>query len=151
MPIECVCRVAIKASPAACFTVLADPAGWHEWARDLDRVDVLDVGRAGRAARVRAEVTILGVAQHAVLEVLGEPEAHALRFKSVESVDAATIAGLVRFLPSGAITTMDVDVRITLVRPPGARVERMVSRKIETALTRDLVRHIERLERSDRS
>ena len=35
-------------------------------------------------------------------------------------------------------------LRMELVNPKAARIERMVSRKIDTALSRDLRRHIER-------
>jgi hypothetical protein len=36
---------------------------------------------------------------------------------------------------------------MTLVKPKADRIERMVSRKVETALSRDLRRHIERTAR----
>ena len=39
---------------------------------------------------------------------------------------------------------MRYSLRMVLVKPKADRIERMVSRKIDTALSRDLRRHIER-------
>ena len=150
MAIECVCRAAIKASPAACFAAFANPAEWSAWARDLDRVDVLHPGDAERPARVRMAVTILGVEHHAVLDVQADPAASVLNCTLVESDEASGIDAAFRFDPDGSGATMRADLRVTLVRAHGQRIERMVSRKLETTLTRDLVRHIERTERAAR-
>jgi hypothetical protein len=148
MPIACVCRTPLKASPADCFHALADPKGWPEWARDLDRVDVLEAGEADRPARVRATATIGGYVQSIVLDVAGDPDAHALIFRLVEGAGLEAVDGSLGFGPAPGGTVMAVDIRIRLTRDRTPRIERMLSRRIETALTRDFVRHVERARRT---
>ncbi|HUR09141.1 MAG TPA: SRPBCC family protein [Nonomuraea sp.] len=147
MPINCVCRATIKASPADCFTALADTRGWADWVRDLDRMDVLDPGEAGRPARVRASATLGGYEHQVVLDVVADPDAGSLTLDLVEGAGLEAIRGALGFSPVAGGALMAADIRITLAKNRPARIERMLSRRIETALTRDFVRHVARQRR----
>ncbi len=147
MPIECVCEADIKASPAACLDVAADASRWTEWARDLERVQVLVPFVGDQPMRVSIEIEILGVEKSAIVDVVADPEAHALTFGLVESPSLSEFAGGVRFRADGARTRMHAEISGTLIRTYAPRIERMASRKIETALTRDFVRFVERSRR----
>jgi hypothetical protein len=67
-----------------------------------------------------------------------------LRFTLVEARKLASLDGSFRFGPDPAGALMRYQLRMVLVKPKAARIERMVARKIDTALSRDLRRHIER-------
>jgi hypothetical protein len=138
--IECVCQADIKASAATCLQVATDAARWREWARDLDRVEILSPD----PMRVAITISILGEEKSAVIDLHTDPDNNAMTFTLVESESVSDFTGGVRFSGNGSRTRMDADVHATLIRPRAARIERMASRKIETALTRDFLRHVER-------
>lgn len=144
MAIECDGRVRVEARPADCFAVLAKVEGWREWARDLERATVLTRDDRGRAERVNVGVEILGQDYDATVDMAYDEEGHGVSLSLAEAPELSAMAAELRFTPSGAGSAMNFRVGMTLVSPKAPRIERMVSRKIETALTRDLVRHIER-------
>ena len=144
MAIECVCRADIKAAAVACFETAVDALRWREWARDLDRVDVLRPLSGSDPMRVDITIAILGEEKSAIIDLFADPEANAMTFELVESQSLDAFAGGVRFTPDGSRSRMDANLHAVLTRPRAARIERMVSRKIETALTRDFLRYMER-------
>ena len=148
MLIECICRATIAASPAQCFAALSDTKGWTHWVRDLDRIEILDPGEATRPARVRAAATLGGSEQHVLLDVVSDPIANALALRLVEGPGLESVDGTLGFAPNpaGALMAADIGIRLTRSRTP--RIGRMLSRRIETVLTRDFVRHVERAQRA---
>jgi len=143
MAVECVGDVGIEAPPAVCFALAADLEQWTEWARDLERVDVLERADGGRPARARMVADLFGKEFDATV-AFHHQSPDELRFTLVEARKLAALDGSFRFEPESAGTRMSYRLRMVLVKPKAARIERMVSRKIDTALSRDLRRHIER-------
>jgi len=133
------------AAPApSCYAAVADSAGWREWARDLERVEVLERDSGGRARAVEVELEVFGQVYTARVAVSYDDPALAVRFGLIEAASLTELTGEIGFSPSGSEATMAYRISMTLVRTKAPRIERMVSRKIETALVRDLARHIER-------
>lgn len=145
--IECDCEAEIRASPADCLTVAADASRWQEWARDLERVRVLAPLGESTPMRVEVAIEIFGVEKSATIDISVDRDAHALTFAMVESPSLTEFAGGVRFIGNGPRSRMAADLRAELIRHKTARIERMAGRKIETALTRDFVRYVERSRR----
>jgi hypothetical protein len=144
LSIECACEATIKASPAACLAAAADASRWREWARDLEQVNLIAPGSADTPLRVEVVIEILGVEKRATVDVVVDHEVHSLRFGLVESPSLSAFSGGLRFSGEGSRAHMAAEVRGTLIRHYAPRIERMASRKIETALTRDFVRFVER-------
>ena len=144
MAVECVGDVGIEAAPAVCFSAAADLEQWTEWARDLERVEVLDRHADGRPARVRVVADLFGKEFDATVDLHHDKAPDELRFTLVEARKLAALDGAFRFEPDSGGTRMSYRLRMVLVKPKAARIERMVSRKIDTAFSRDLRRHIER-------
>ncbi|MBA3745505.1 SRPBCC family protein [Sporichthya sp.] len=144
MSIECVCQASLKASPQAGFAVLADVGRWPEWARDLERVVVHPHGPDGGPLRVTVVVEIFGEEFDGTVEIVPDPVNHAITFGLTECEHLQGMSGVLRFDPVGSGSRLDVKLSGTLTQPRGSRVDRLLSRRIETALTRDLVRYIER-------
>ncbi len=147
MSIDYVCKVPIKASPAECMAGVADPASWSDWARDVERVTALGPGAAEGSTRVEVVVAIMGYEHGATIDVAPDADGFGLRFVLAAAADLTAVDGGFRFTDDGSGTAMACEVHATLARPPTARIERMLGRRIETALSRDLVRHIERARR----
>lgn len=144
MAIECVGDVGIEAPPAACFAAAADLERWTEWARDLERVEVIDRTDTGRPARARLVADLFGKEFDAIVDFHHDKAPDELRFGLVEARKLAVLDGSFRFEPESGGTRMAYRLHMVLVKPKAARIERMVARKIDTALSRDLRRHIER-------
>jgi hypothetical protein len=144
MAIECVGDVGVEAPPALCFTAAADLERWTEWARDLERVEVLARGDGGRPTQVRMVADLFGKEFDALVDFHHDKAPDELRFSLVEARKLASLQGSFRFEPESGGTRMAYRLHMALVKPKAARIERMVSRKIDTALSRDLRRHIER-------
>ena len=144
MAVECDGDVEVEAGPAAAFAVTADLERWPEWARDLERVEVLERDDQGRASRARVVVDLFGKEFDAVIafDYAGAPDQ--LRFTLVEARKLASLDGSFGFEPGSGGSRLRYAIKLVLVKPKAARIERMVSRKIDTALSRDLRRHIER-------
>lgn len=53
-------RISIAASPAACFAVAADFAGYPKWAADIKSVEVLQHDTEGRGTKVRFRAAAMG-------------------------------------------------------------------------------------------
>jgi Polyketide cyclase / dehydrase and lipid transport len=144
MAIECVGDAGIEAPPAVCFATTADLERWTEWARDLERVEVLDRTGGGLPTRVRMVADLFGKEFDAIVDFHHDKAPDELSFSLVEARKLAALEGSFRFEPDSRGTRMTYRLRMVLVKPKAARIERMVSRKIDTALSRDLRRHIER-------
>lgn len=144
MAVECVGNVGVEAAPGVCFSTTADLERWTEWARDLERVEVVDRGDDGRPVRVRLVADLFGKEFDATVDFHHEKAPDELSFTLVEARKLATLEGAFRFEPEAGGTRLSYRLRLVLVKPKAARIERMVSRKIDTALSRDLRRHIER-------
>jgi hypothetical protein len=142
--VECVGNVDVEAAPGVCFSTTADLERWTEWARDLERVEVLDRGDDGRPVRVRLVADLFGKEFDATVDFHRDKAPAELSFTLVEARKLATLEGSFRFEPEAGGTRLSYRLRMVLVKPKAARIERMVSRKIDTALSRDLRRHIER-------
>jgi Polyketide cyclase / dehydrase and lipid transport len=142
--VECTGDVGIEAPPATCFSAAADLERWTEWARDLERVEVLERRADGRPARARMVADLFGKEFDAVVDFHHDNAPDELRFTLVEARKLAALDGSFRFDADRGGTRMSYTLRMVLVKPKAARIERMVSRKIDTALSRDLRRHIER-------
>ena len=119
MAVECVGDVGIEAPPAVCFATAAD----------IERCMVAD---------------LFGKEFDATVAFHHDQAPDELRFSLVEARKLASLDGLFRFEPEPGGTRMRYRLRMVLVKPKAARIERMVARKIDTALSRDLRRHIER-------
>ena len=144
MAVECAGEVGIEAAPDVCFSITADLERWTEWARDLERVEVLDRHAAGPPARARMVADLFGKEFDATVDFHHDKAPDELRFTLVEARKLAALEGAFRFEPTSGGTRMSYRLHMVLVKPKAARIERMVSRKIDTALSRDLRRHIER-------
>lgn len=144
MPIECVCEARIKASPAECFAAVLDAGRWKDWARDLEQVEVVSSFGDETPMQVSIVIEIMGVQKGAIVELVRDPESHSVTFDLVESKSLDAFAGHARIRPDGSGSRMAVEVRATMTRPRGPRIDRMVARKFETAITRDFVRYVER-------
>jgi len=144
MAVECIGDVGIDAPPAVCFGAAAAIERWTEWARDLDRVEVLERGDHGRPEEARMVADLFGKEFDATLDFHHDKAPDELRFSLVEARKLATLEGSFRFEPDSRGTRMAYRLHMVLVKPKAARIERMVSRKIDTAFSRDLRRHIER-------
>jgi hypothetical protein len=142
--IECVGDFEIEAPPAVCFSATAKLESWTEWARDLERVDVLERDGVGRPGRVRMVADLFGKEFDATVDFDHAKAPEELAFRLVEARKLAQLEGAFRFEPAAGGTRMSFRLLMVLVKPKAARIERMVSRKIDTALSRDLRRHIER-------
>lgn len=144
MAIECIGDAGIEAPPAVCFAATADLERWTEWARDLERVEVLARGDGGRPAQVRMVADLFGKEFDAIVDFHHDKAPDELHFSLVEARKLAILEGSFRFERESGGTRMTYRLHMVLVKPKAARIERMVSRKIDTALSRDLRRHIER-------
>ena len=143
MAVECFGDVGIDATPGVCFSTTADLERWTEWARDLERVEVLERDGDGRPGRVRMVADLFGKEFDATIDFRHQSPDE-VRFTLVEARKLAALEGSFRFEPESSGTRMSYSLRMVLAKPKAARIERMVARKIDTALSRDLRRHIER-------
>ena len=144
MAVECIGDVGIDAPPAVCFGAAAAIERWTEWARDLDRVEVLERGDHGRPEEARMVADLFGKEFDATVDFDHAKAPEELAFSLVEARKLAQLEGTFRFEPVSDGTRMSFRLLMVLVKPKAARIERMVARKIDTALSRDLRRHIER-------
>ncbi|MGH8992388.1 MAG: SRPBCC family protein [Acidimicrobiia bacterium] len=144
MAIQCVGDVQIDAPPEVAFTGTADIETWTSWARDLERVTILDRDRDGRASRANLVADLFGKEFDATVDFFCDPGTNEITFRLVEARKLSSLTGSFRFEAARGGSRMGFRVLMTLAKPKAARIERMVSRKLETALTRDLRRHIER-------
>src|SRR4029079_6975553 len=99
MAVECVGDVVVEASPAVCYAVAADLERWTEWARDLERVEVLDRDAAGRPARARMVADLFGKEFDAIVDFHHDKAPDELRFTLVEARKLADLEGSFRFEP----------------------------------------------------
>ena len=134
----------MEVPPAVCYALAADLERWTEWARDLERVEVLDRNGDGRPSRARMVADLFGKEFDAVVDFHHDKAPDELRFSLVEARKLAGLEGSFRFEPDSGGTRLGYRLQMVLVKPKAARIERMVSRKIDTALSRDLRRHLER-------
>ena len=148
MAIDVTCEATIRAAPPECLAVAADAARWKEWARDLEEVAVIAPFEGDSPLRVEIVIEILGVEKRATIDLVRDLAANALSFVLVESPSLREFTGGVRFVSEGSRTRMAADVHAVLIRQYAPRIERMAGRKIETALTRDFLRHVERAHRA---
>lgn len=144
MAVECHGDTSVEASPAACFDGTASLERWPEWARDLERVEILGRDDRSRPSRVRLVADLFGKEFDATVDFHYEGAPGALRFTLVEALKLASLEGSFRFDPGPYGTRLGYRVVLVLAKPKAPRIERMVSRKIDTYLSRDLRRHIER-------
>ncbi|HVW35050.1 MAG TPA: SRPBCC family protein [Acidimicrobiia bacterium] len=143
MAVRCGGDVGVEAVPERCFAVTADVESWPQWVRELERVEVLDRGSDGWPSRARMVADVFGQEFDATVAfVHAAPDT--VRFSLVEAPKLTGLEGSFRFEPAGGGSRMYYALELVLVKPKAARIERMVSRKIGTALCRDLRRHIER-------
>jgi hypothetical protein len=147
LSIECNCEATIRASPGDCLAAAADASRWMDWARDLEQVHVLAPLTPDSPLRVELVIEILGVEKRAVVDLAVDPATSSMSFGLVESASLSEFSGSVRFTGDGSRSRMLAQVRGTLTRSYAPRIERMASRKIETALTRDFLRFVERAAR----
>jgi uncharacterized membrane protein len=137
-------QVQVEAPVKVAFETVADLERWPEWARELERVVVLDRGAHGRPTRVRMVADLFGKEFDATCEFVHDEPARTITFRLVEARKLRTLDGEFRLEPAAAGTVLHFQVVMALVKPKAARIERMVARKIDTAFTRDLRRSIER-------
>jgi ribosome-associated toxin RatA of RatAB toxin-antitoxin module len=145
--IECTGRVQINAPPSRCFAVAADIEGYPDWADEVEKVTVLERGDEGQALRVAMEVYLFRKDFSTTLDFDHGQAPDELSFTLVESRKLRTLTGSYAFVPSGDGSTMAFRLRAEFIKPKAPRIERFAGRKIETAITRDLRRHIERQSR----
>ncbi len=144
MAIQCSGDVEIEAPPEVAFAGTADIETWTAWARDLGRVTILERDGSGRPARANLVADLFGKEFDATVDFGFDEAAHEITFRLVEARKLSSLTGSFRFEPARSGSLMHFSVLMTLVKPKPTRIERMVARKLETALTRDLRRHIER-------
>lgn len=144
MAVECDGDFGVGASPAICFSAVADVERWPEWASDLERVEILSRDDDGRPGRVRMVADLFGKEFDATVDFQHERAPGELRFTLVEARKLASLEGSFRFEPAADGTLVGYRFLLVLVKPKAPRIERMVSRKIDTYLSRDLRRHVER-------
>jgi hypothetical protein len=144
MAVECEGDFGVEAAPALSFGAVADLERWPEWARDLERIEVLDRDGDGRPSRVRMVADLFGKEFDATVAFHYEQAPGELRFTLVEARKLSSLEGTFRFQPQSDGTLVTYLFHLVLVKPKAARIERMVSRKVDTYLSRDLRRHIER-------
>ena len=144
MAVECDGDFRVDASPAVSFGAVAELERWPEWARDLERVEILSRDGDGRPGRVRMVADLFGKEFDATVDFQHDRAPGELRFTLVEARKLTSLEGTFRFDPERDGTSVGYRFRLVLLKPKAARIERMVSRKIDTYLSRDLRRHIER-------
>jgi hypothetical protein len=137
----------ISVAPEMCFARTAEIENWPEWARDLETVTVLERDGHGRPRRANLVAELFGKEFDATVDFDFDKAPGQFTFALVEARKLASLEGSFQFEPRSAGTVVNFRVFMTLVKPKAARIERMVSRKVETALSRDLRRHIERTAR----
>src|SRR3990170_3951130 len=104
MAIECVGDVGIEAPPAVCFAAAADLERWTEWARDLERVEVLARGDGGRPTQVRMVADLFGKEFDAIVDFHHDKAPDELRFSLVEARKLASLEGSFRLEPESGGT-----------------------------------------------
>lgn len=144
MAVECDGDFGVGTSPAICFSAVADVERWPEWASDLERVEILSRDDDGRPGRVRMVADLFGKEFDATVDFQHDRAPGELRFTLVEARKLASLEGSFRFEPAADGTLVGYRFQLVLVKPKAPRIERMVSRKIDTYLSRDLRRHVER-------
>lgn len=144
MAVECDGDFGVEASPAVGFGAVADLERWPEWARDLERVEILSRDGEARPVLVRMVADLFGKEFDATVAFHYDRAPGELRFSLVEARKLTSLEGSFRFEPGPSGTLVGYRLRLVLLKPKAARIERMVSRKIDTYLSRDLRRHIER-------
>ena len=144
MAVECDGDFGVEASPAMTFGAVADLERWPEWARDLERVEILGRDGDGRPGRVRMVADLFGKEFDATVDFHYDQAPGELRFTLVDARKLTSLEGTFRFQPQSEGTLVTYRFGLVLVKPKAPRIERMVSRKIDTAFSRDLRRHIER-------
>lgn len=147
MAIECAGRIQIDAPPSRCFTVAADIEGYPAWAGEVEKVDVLERGPEGQVLRAALEVYLFHKDFSTTLDFDHGQAPDEFSFTLVESRKLRSLTGSYAFAPADDATLMTFRLRAEFVKPKAARIERFAGRKIETAITRDLRRHIERQSR----
>jgi hypothetical protein len=145
MTVESTGRTVIGAPVEACWAGTIDFEHWTDWARDISSVKVLDPGGDGRPRRVEFGVELVGKDYGATLDFDLSGGPGQVSFGLVESRKLRTADGVFDFaaLDDGS-TALNFSIKAELVKPKAARIERLFARRIETMLSRDLKRHVER-------
>jgi hypothetical protein len=134
----------VDAVPEGCCSTTADFERWGDWARDVEQVAVVERTADGRSCRVAFSVDLFGKDYSATMDFDLGAAPKQLSFTLVEARKLRAASGLFQFEPSGGKTMMSFRVSAELVKPKPARVERLIARRVETMLVRDLKRYIER-------
>ncbi len=144
MAIESAGRVMVDAVPEVCCSTTADFERWRDWARDVEQVTVMERTGDGRSCRVAFAVDLFGKDYSATMDFDLGATPKQLSFTLVEARKLRAASGFFQFEPAGDATLMTFRVFAELVKPKPARVERLIARRVETMLVRDLKRYIER-------
>lgn len=142
--IECVARVRIEAPRSRCYAIAADVEGYPAWAGEVEKVTVVERGPDGQARRVALEVYLFQKDFSTTLDFDYGQAPDQVSFTLVESRKLRSMTGSYTFVPAEDGTLMTFRLNAEFVKPKAARIERFASRKVETAITRDLRRYIER-------
>src|SRR2546428_13117510 len=102
MAVECVGDVGIEAPPAVCFATAADIERWTEWARDLERVDVLARGGDGRPEQAHMVADLFGKEFDAPAAFHHDQAPHELRSSLAQARNRPSRAGPSRSGPRPA-------------------------------------------------
>jgi uncharacterized membrane protein len=146
MTVESRAEVVVDAPVEACYAETVDFDHWTDWARDIESVKIVE--SSGSRRRVEFGVELVGKDYGATIDfdLAGGPERITLAL--VESRKLRTVDGTFAFTPTASGGALMVfTITANLVKPKAERIERLFARRIETMLSRDLRRHIERSSR----
>jgi ribosome-associated toxin RatA of RatAB toxin-antitoxin module len=125
--------IEIAAAPAAEMEVIADFEAYPQWASSVKKIEVLEKDEAGRGAKVRFEVSAVGMSGWYILTYDYEPSA--IRWTFVEGSPIKDLSGEYVLEPKGEGTHVTyratVNPGIPMIGFMKRQVEKMI---IDTAL-----------------
>lgn len=127
--------ISIEAPPPAVMAVLSDYESYPEWATGMRKAEIQEKDDQGRGARVRFEVSMVGLSGWYILEYDYTPDDGGLSWSFVEGSPLKDLSGIYELKPDGSGTHVtyraSVDPGVPMIGFMKRKVEKTV---IDTAL-----------------
>lgn len=127
--------ITIDAEPAAVMAVIADFEAYPAWAQGVKKAEILDSDGEGRGAKVRYEVSLVGLSGWYVLSYDYQPGERGVSWSFLEGSPIRNLEGVYDLEPQGGGTFVSyratVDPGIPMIGFMKRKVEKIV---VDTAL-----------------
>jgi hypothetical protein len=135
-------EIEIAAPVEAVLAVLKDTAAWPDWSGIHRSVVVVTAADDGAPRRVRATVSVAGIADEQVLDYTWTDDG--CTWEMVSGGQASSQTGSYRLTPRGSTTHVAYDLEVQPKLPVPGFIVRQAQKKVVAAATKDLKQAVER-------